>query len=125
MWFRPKPSEPVLTSEQQLAALPLRNAKAEIVADTPQRLTLRVALVHRGTARLLQRFLRLKDHRLIELTDLDLHLHRWCDGQTSVGAMIERLAREEHLGWNEARAIVLSYLPRLTQRGLLVVAREG
>ena len=123
MWFRQKPNAPTLNSADQLLALPVRNAKADIISDTEQRLTLRVALVHHGWAKLFRRVFKLKDHRIFELTDLDLLLHRWSDGRTTVGTMIERLAAEEQLGWNESRTIVLSYLPRLTQRGLLVVAK--
>jgi len=124
MWFRQKtPKAPALTPADQLLAVPVRNAKANVIADTEHRLTLRVALIHHGWAKLFRRFLRLKDHRIFELTDLDLLLHRWSDGRTTVGTMIERLAADEQLGWNESRTIVLSYLPRLTQRGLLVVAR--
>lgn len=124
MWFRKKtPKAPPLTSTDQLLALPLRNAKAEVIADTEHRLTMKVALIHHGWAKLFRRFLRLKDHRIFELTDLDLLFHRWSDGCTTVGTMIERLADEEQLGWNESRTIVLSYLPRLTKRGLLVVAK--
>ena len=123
MWFRQKPKPPTLSPTDQLLALPLRNAKADIISDTEQRLTLRVALIHHGWAKLFRRVFKLKDHRIFELTDLDLLLHRWSDGRTTVGTMIERLAADEILGWNESRAIVLSYLPRLTQRGLLVVAK--
>lgn len=123
MWFRQKPNAPTLNSADQLLALPVRNAKADIISDTEQRLTLRVALVHHGWAKLFRRVFKLKDHRIFELTDLDLLLHRWSDGRTTVGTMIERLAADEQLGWNESRTIVLSYLPRLTQRGLLVVAK--
>ena len=123
MWFRQKPKPPSLSPADQLLALPLRNARADILSDTEQRLTLRVALIHHGWAKLFRRAFKLKDHRIFELTDLDLLLHRWSDGSTTVGTMIERLAAEELLGWNESRAIVLSYLPRLTQRGLLVVAK--
>ena len=123
MWFRQKPKAPTLNSADQLLTLPVRNAKADIISDTEQRLTLRVALVHHGWAKLFRQVFKLKDHRIFELTDLDLLLHRWSDGCTTVGTMIERLAAEEQLGWNESRTIVLSYLPRLTQRGLLVVAK--
>ena len=123
MWFRPQPAKtPTLTPADQLLTVPLRNAKAEVISDSEQQLTLRVALVHRGWSKLARRFFTMKDHRIFELTDLDLLLHRWSDGKTTVGTMIERLAAEEQLGWNESRSIVLSYLPRLTQRGLLVVA---
>ncbi len=124
MWFRPTtPKAPALSPADQLLAVPLRNAKAEVISDNDLQLTLRVALIHRGWAKLARRFFTMKDYRIFELTDLDLLLHRWSDGKTTVGTMIERLAADEQLGWNESRAIVLSYLPRLTQRGLLVVAK--
>lgn len=125
MWFRAKKPELPWTPEQQLLALPIRNAKAEVASEDAERAELRVAQVHRGLAKLFSRPLRLRDHRVWELTGLDLLLHRWSDGRTTVAEMIERVHRDEKLGWNEARAVVLSYLPRLVQRGLIIVAKPA
>ena len=132
MWFRAKsPAAKAAkkakstpwTAVEQLAALPLRNAAAVVVSDEPRRLVLRIALVHGWLARLTKPLTRIADHQSWELLDVDLLLHRWSDGRTTVEDMISRLAREEHLGWNEARALVLSYLRRQTERSLLVVGK--
>lgn len=123
MWFRAKPKATPWTATEQLAALPLRNAAAVVVSDEPQRLVLRIGLVHGWLARLTRPLTKLKDHKLWELVDVDLVLHRQCDGRTTVEDLITRLARDEQLGWNESRALVLSYLMRQTERGLLVVGK--
>ncbi len=123
MWFRAKSTPKPWTATDQLAALPLRNAAAQVVSDEPQRLVLRIGLIHGWVARVTRPVTKLKDHKLWELVDVDLLLHRWCDGRTTVEDLITRLAREEHLGWNESRALVLSYLIRQTERGLLVVGK--
>lgn len=70
------------------------------------------------------KLLRLRSQRIWELAELDL-LHGWCDGKTTVGQMVERIHRDEHLPWNEARQVVLSYLPRLVSRGIIVVGKPA
>lgn len=125
MWFRAKKkaAEIPWTAVEQLAALPMRNAAVVVITDEPQRIVLRIGLIHGWVARLTKPITRVKDHNLWELLDVDLLLHRWSDGKTSVEDMITRLARDEQLGWNESRAIVLSYLMRQTERGLLLVGK--
>jgi hypothetical protein len=125
MWFRKKPVEIPWTPAEQLGALPLRNVKAAVISDSPQRRVIQVALIHRGLVRWFRGLLHLRSQRIWELTELDLLLHDWCDGKTTVGQMVERIHRDEHLPWNEARQVVLSYLPRLVSRGIIVVGKPA
>ena len=109
--------------ETQLHAAPVRNAAVTVVSSADaDRLVVAVDLKYTGLRRLLARRLKARRRKQYELEGLGLELYQQLDGHRSVADLIEQLAGRYKLTFFEARALVLTYLRTLTDRGLVVMA---
>ncbi len=120
-----------ITAVEQGSVVPRRPAEQTTVSEDDACIRVRVALAPAAPrpfslGRIIdgwrQKSRPPQTHATFTLTGLDLLIYRWCDGRTSVDDLITRLATTEQVQWNESRVIVLTYLTRLTQRGVIDVS---
>ena len=125
MFFR-KPAHPLRQPEAfttQLSATPVRNAAAKVMASSEaDRLVVAIDLKYTGSSRLFAGLLRTKKQKQYELEGLGLELYNRFDGNCAVEELIDELIERYKLTFFEARALVLTYLRMLTDRGLIVMA---
>lgn len=117
----PGSARPSLTPEQQLALVPLRNRRAEAVEDGPARLVLQVEAVYPRWAGPLPRLLGAPRHRRYQLDGLALRLWRRIDDRITLATLVDHLAEDQRLGFNEARLLTLHWLHDLAGKGLVVL----
>jgi len=101
----------------------VRNAAAKRLASSDAgRLVVAVDLKYKGSSSLLARLLRTKKQKQYELEGLGLELYSRFDGKCTVEDLVDELIERYKLTFFEARAMVLTYLRMLTDRGLIVMA---
>lgn len=110
-----------MTPQEQLALVPLRNARAKVLEDAPGRVVLEVEVLYPRWLGPLPRLLGAKATKKVQLDSLALLVWRRIDDRASLGVLVEWLAGEERLEFNEARLLTLQFLRSLSQRGLLVM----
>lgn len=109
--------------ETQLHAAPIRNRSVTVLpSSTPDRLVVVVDLKYTGFTALLARPLRARKRKKYQLDGLGLELYNQLDGQRTVENLIDDLIPRYKLTFFEARALTLTYLRTLTDRGLIVMA---
>ena len=125
MFFR-KPKHPLRRPEAfetQLEAAPIRNTSVTVLpSSTPNRLVVAVDLKYTGFAARLARPLKARKQKKYQLDGLGLELYNQLDGRRTVANLIDELIVRYQLTFFEARALVLTYLRTLTDRGLIVMA---
>ena len=125
MFFR-KRKHPLRQPEAfttQLSATPVRNAAAKVMASSEaDRLVVAIDLKYTGSSRLFAGLLRTKKQKQYELEGLGLELYNRFDGKCAVEDLVDELIERYKLTFFEARALVLTYLRMLTDRGLIVMA---
>ena len=118
------PASPVLTPLDQLALVPLRNAKVRLIEDAPARVILEVDVTYPVWFGPLPRLLGAKKHKRLSLDGLGLEVWRRIDDRTSLGGLIDWLAAEQVLEFNEARLLTLQFLRSLSLKGLVVLGNR-
>lgn len=114
-------SEPRISAEAQLALVPLRNRQAQVVEDSQQRVVLELQAAYPRWLGPLPRLVGAPRSKRRSLDGLSLLLWRRIDDRQSVGALIDWLAEDQKLTFNEARLLALTWLRRLSANGLLVL----
>ncbi len=112
---------PALTPLDQLALVPLRNAKVRVVEDTPACVVLEVDAVYPRWFGPLPRLLGAKKVKRMSIDGLALLVWRRIDDRITLGGLIDWLAAEQQLEFNEARLLMLQFLRSLSLRGLIVL----
>lgn len=114
-------ASPQLTPLEQLAFVPLRNAKVRLVEDAPNRVQLEVDAVYPLWLGPLPRLLGAKKVKRVALDGLALLVWRRIDDRINLGGLVDWLAAEQQLEFNEARLLTLQFLRLLSLRGLIVL----
>ena len=114
-------SKPQLAAEAQLALVPLRNRQAQVVEDTPQRVALELRSTYPRWLGPLPRLLGAPRSVRRSLDGLSLLLWRRIDERITIAALIDWLAEDQQLTFNEARLLTLTWLRSLSAKGLLVL----
>ncbi len=115
------PASPQLTPREQLAFVPLRNAKIRLVENATARALFEIDAVYPRWFGPLPRWLGAKQTKRFALDGLALAVWRRIDDRISLGGLIDAVAAEEQLEFNEARLLTLQFLRLLSQRGLIVL----
>lgn len=66
-------------------------------------------------------FINLNLHKRYEISDLSLQIWEWCDGEKSLEEIIDLFALKYQYTFHEARVSVISYLKKLTEKGILQI----
>lgn len=114
-------SEPQLAAQTQLALVPLRNRQAQVVEDTAERVTLELRSTYPRWLGPLPRLLGAPRRVRRSLDGLALLLWRRIDDRATIEALIDWLAQDQQLTFNEARLLTLTWLRSLSVKGLLVL----
>ena len=126
--FSRKPKHPLRRPEAfqtQLGATPTRNAAVRVLGSSGEnRLVLAVDLKYAGASRPLARLLKTKKQKQYVLEGLGLELYNRLDGKRTVEHLVDELMAWYKLTFFESRAMVLTYLRTLTDRGLIVMAMK-
>lgn len=115
------PANPVLTPLDQLALVPLRNAKVRLIEDAPARVVLEVDVVYPRWLGPLPRLLGSKKTKRMSLDGLALGVWRRIDDRITLGGLVDWLAAEQQLEFNESRMLTLQFLRSLSLKGLIVL----
>ena len=112
--------------QTQLGSTPTRNAAVEVLASSGEdRLVVAVDLKYAGASRPIAKLLKTKKQKQYELEGFGLELYNRLDGKRTVEALVDELMVRYKLTFFESRAMVLTYLRTLTERGLIVMAVKG
>ncbi len=114
------PDRPI-TPLEQLALVPLRNAKSRVVEETGNRLIVEVEVIYSRWLGPLPRLLGAKKLKKLWIDGLALEVWRRIDDRINLGGLIDWLAGEHQLEFNEARLLTLQFLRSLAQKGLIVL----
>ena len=115
--------EPVLTREQSLTAVPVRNQAVRWEHDEDLDETLIV--IPRGDAfwiRALSKIFYVPDSRRVTLDELGSHVWRRCDGETTVRDLIKEFADRFKLSRKEAELSLITFLKQMARRRLIGLA---
>ena len=111
----------MMTPQEQLALVPLRNAKVRILENAPIRVILEVDAVYPGWLGPLPRLLGAKAVKKVQLDGLALLVWRRIDDRVTLAGLVDWLAADQQLEFNEARLLTLQFLRSLAMKGLLVM----
>lgn len=115
---------PALTREEALAARPLRNPSIEWTVQENGRVLLTVPLELKPWMRLLKVVMQVPERRSVELDEVGSDVWVWCDGETTVAGLIDRLAAEHKLNQREAEVSLTQFLHTLAKRRFVGFAVE-
>lgn len=109
-----------MNRQEALAARPVHLVEAKVLPDQDGGAKLTVPLKPmRWTGAIFR--LPAGATKTFELDELGLFIWNSCDGKTSVGQMIRRLARERKLTLREVEVATLQFLQTLIRKGLIGV----
>lgn len=118
MFFRPRPRQPRLTPQQQLAARPVHLVRGELDRQDGGSAKLNVPLKparwNRWVFRIPQGTI-----KTFELDALGVLVWDLCDGHNSVQQIIRKLAKRYNLNLREAQVPTIKFLQMLTRKGLI------
>lgn len=121
--FRRK-EKPAITREEALRAVPLRNPVVAWKVNEEGEVHLTVPLRKDGWMRVAKVLFRIPDTREILLDEVGSEVWQWCDGESSVAQIIQRLQQRHKLNYKEAEVSLTAYLKTLAQRGLIGLKLE-
>jgi hypothetical protein len=111
------------TWRAMLAAVPVRNAAAQVAWNAAGELEVTVAIERpRYLVWPLSWIVPHGSRRTVRLDKLGAQVWDLCDGQMTVGDVIDVFAERYQLTFHEARVAVTGYLQSLVQRGALAMA---
>jgi hypothetical protein len=67
-------------------------------------------------------FVNLNLNKQYELSGLSMQLWEWCDGVKTMEEIIDLFALKYQYTFHEARVSVISYLKKLTEKGILLIS---
>lgn len=117
------PAKTVIDAQGQLDLVILRNAHLRIERDTPRAVVLELDTVYPRWLGPLPGMLGAKAQKKIALDGLGLLMWRQIDDRRTLGNLIDWLATEQQLEFNEARLLTLRFLHDLAQRGVVVMGK--
>ena len=117
MWFRKK--GPVLSREQSMAAMPIRNPMLEVEMDDEGQVHLSIPRKDKWWVKLLARVVYVPKRRRIALDELGSYVWELCDGKTTVRTVIDKFAKKYKLNRKEAEISMVTYLKQLAKKGII------
>jgi hypothetical protein len=113
--------KPIATPLEQLALVPLRNAKVRVLEDLPGCVRLEVDAVYPRWLGPLPRLLKARAEHRYTLDGTALQVWRQVDDRRTLGELCDWFAADQQLPFNEARLLLLSFLRSLSLKGLIVL----
>lgn len=111
------------TWRAMLAAVPVRNAAADVAWNAADELEVTVAIERPRYLRPpLSWIVPHRSRRIVRLDRLGARVWDLCDGERTVEDVVDVFAERYQLTFHEARVAVTGYLQSLVQRGALAVA---
>ncbi len=119
--------QPVLTREQALDALPIRNPSLKWRDTEDGEVVVRLQRRQGLRGRLVGLVFYVPEYRDITLDEVGSHVWRLCDGERTVSDVVGELVREYKLNKREAEVSVTEYLRMLGKRGMMgfAVAKDA
>jgi hypothetical protein len=108
------------TIAQQMAAVPVRNARLTITEDDSG-VSLTRSVVYKAWMQPFVRFMRMPPTRTFRLEGIGWQVWRRLDGTTTIGEVVERFALERKLSYHESRALLMHYFRSLVERGVIAI----
>ena len=114
-----KKQQPVLTREQSLASMPIRNPMLKWEPEDDGTVQILIPRKEGWWVDLLSRMVYVPKRRRIALDELGSYVWDQCDGETTVRSLIDKFARKYKLNRKEAEVSMVSYLKQLAKKGLI------
>jgi len=113
-----KPSRPTIALQMQ--AVPMRNQRITVTEDG-EGISLTQTLHYGWWLRPVRRMLKLPQSRVYRLEGTAVAVWRMLDDTASIGAIVEAFATQHRLTYHESRAMLMSYLRILVNRGVIAI----
>jgi hypothetical protein len=119
-------AKPKITREQLLGARPLRHPRIEWAREPRKGDSTPVALLKIPRLRgrwpdLVAKWLKVPDHKKVELDEIGSDVWQMCDGTHTVDAIAKAVASSYRLNRRQAEVSVTAYLKMLAERQLLAL----
>ena len=111
--------QPVLTREQSMAAVPIRNPMLTVERDDGDLENLSIPRKEAWWVKLLVRVVYIPKHRRLALDRLGSTVWDLCDGQNTVRTVIDKFSKEYKLNRKEAEISMVTYLKQLAKKGII------
>ncbi len=110
-----------------LAARPVKNSAARVAEASGEAVTIRIKRAKPWyMVPPVSWIIPMRSERELSLDRMGARIWRLCDGERTVGNVIDEFAARHSLTFHEARAAVTGYMKELIQRGAMaIVMREG
>ncbi len=102
-----------------LKALPLRNQLIKWEVDDKQEVSLVIPQKQRFLISIAAKLFRLPDKRVIVLDDVGSFVWQLCDGQNTVGHVVNQLCNRYQMTRKEAETSLFTYMRQLGKRGII------
>lgn len=121
MTTRKRQIDPEVLMSTQMRSIPALNAAVKVQELNGGRKLLIAPLDHRGWTLIVKRIFPVRSVRKIEIDRLSAELLKQCDGNTTVGEIIERHQARWKLSFFEARGMVLEFLKQMVRNRILLL----
>jgi len=113
-----KPARPTIALQMQ--AVPMRNQRITVLQDA-EGISLTQVLSYGWWLRPLQRLLHLPTQRVYRLEGIAVGVWKMLDDTAPIGAIVEAFAIQHSLSYHESRAMLMTYLRVLVNRGVIAI----
>ena len=118
MWpFKTK--QPVLTREQSMGSMPIRNPMLKVTTDDDGIVHLSIPRKDTWWVKLLSKMFYVPKRRKIALDELGSFVWTLCDSETTVRSLIDKFCGKYKLNRKEAEISMVTYLRQLAKKGLI------
>ena len=117
--FLNKRKGPVLSREQSMASMPLRNPMLTESVEDDGIVRLAIPRKEAWWVKLLSRVFYVPKRRRIALDELGSFVWQQCDGETTVRTLIDKFCKKYKLNRKEAEVSMVAYLRQLAKKGLI------
>lgn len=117
-------SQPALTREQSLAAVPVRNQAVTASEEASGEICITIPRREAWWVKLLSKMFYVPKHKKMSLDELGSYVWELCDGKNSVRAVIEKFRFRYSLNEKEAELSMVAYLKQLAKKGLIGLLLE-
>ena len=113
---------PVLTRDQSLSAIPVRNQQIEEIRGEDGEVVLRVPRRKSWWVSIVTAVFYVPDSKKVGLDELGSYVWNMLDGHTTVREIIDRFSEKYRLSRKEADVSVVEYLRQLARKGYIGLA---
>lgn len=115
---------PRLDFGQQMASVPMRNARAVVTRDADGTAIVTLELRQPGWMKPLRRWVRSPPTARYRLDRIGTEVFDSIDGRGTFGELVDAFAARHRLGFFESRALLVQYMEALMRRGIIVIGVE-